>query len=88
MPEKAVGGGGWEGLFLPGVPVSWGFLSFSGSSAQRPEAGLVEEGMASHRRPGILTISLSEPRDSWRLRLETQLRSEAWLLSVERWVER
>lgn len=36
----------------------------------------------------ILTTSLSEPRDAWRLCPEIQLRSEAWLLSVERWVER
>lgn len=36
----------------------------------------------------ILTTSLSEPRDAWRFCPEIQLRSEAWLLSVERWVER
>lgn len=42
-------------------------------------------GSRGHRN---LTTSLSEPRDAWRLRPEIQLRSEAWLLRVERWVER
>lgn len=55
------------------------------SSCQHPgaEGTRVSEALPTHTRPaqtGILTISVSEPKEAWRLRLEAQLRSEAWLL--------
>jgi hypothetical protein len=52
------------------LPEPWGWF---GKGWQ----GVSQQGLS------ILTTLLSEPKDSWRLRPEIQLRSEAWLLSVE-----
>lgn len=76
------------GALPASVPESRVSLTLRSSPAQWPETGLAEEKMTSQRGPSILTTSRSEPRDAWRLRLEIQLRSEVWLLSVDRWVER